>query len=64
MIKFLKDLFAGEPVMFTGLVSTGLTSWSAALVAQGQLPPVWLAVGTPVWVAVAAFYARQKVSPL
>lgn len=63
MIKFLKDLLSGEPAMFTGLVSTVLTAWNATLIAQGTLPPVWLAVATPVWVALAAFYTRAKVTP-
>lgn len=61
MRQFLADLWHGEPVMVTGLISAGLT---AALAALGADAPLALTIGAPVWVAAATFYARSKVSPL
>lgn len=63
MIQFIRDLVKGEPALFVGLVSTGLTAYQGALIAVGMDVPIVLAVSTPVWVAVGAFYIRSKVTP-
>jgi hypothetical protein len=63
MIRFVKDLLLGEPVFFTGIVSTALTAWMGALVASGELVPLWLAIATPIWVALGAWYARSVSTP-
>lgn len=59
MWKFLKDFFVGEPVVSTTIISTGLTATLAGLAD----PPMWLEIATPIWVAAAGFYARDKVNP-
>jgi hypothetical protein len=63
MIQFVKDLLHGEPVMFVGMLSTGLSAWSGALVALDMDVPLWLAIGTPIWIAVSGFYSRSRVRP-
>ncbi len=63
MIRLIRDLVLGEPSLAFGLISVGLGSWLAVLVAGGMSAPVWLAVATPVSAAIAAFYTRQLSTP-
>lgn len=64
MIKFIKDLFLGEPVVSTALISLGLTSWMAALTQMTEPVPLWLAIAAPASAAFAGFYGRQKSEPI
>lgn len=63
MIQFIKRLIFGEPALFVGIVGTALSAWVAALTTMGEVVPLWLAIGTPVWVAAGAFFTRQNVTP-
>jgi hypothetical protein len=64
MVKFLKDVFLGEPVVSTALISLGFTSWLAALTQYGEPVPMWLAIAAPMAAAFAGYYGRKKSSPL
>jgi hypothetical protein len=63
MWRLIKDLVLGEPVLVTGLISTGLGSWVAALVAAGETVPLPLAIAVPTVTFLGAWYDRQRVSP-
>lgn len=64
MIEFIRRIVFGEPAVFVGIVATGLSAWMAALIGMEEVVPLWLAVATPIWTAVGAFFTRQNVTPL
>jgi hypothetical protein len=63
MLKFIRDLLNGEPVMFVGMISVAVTTTQAVLTGMGHSEPLWASVLVPVWVAISAFYTRSKVAP-
>lgn len=63
MIKFVKDLIFGEPVVSVTLISLVLTSWLGAMTQMDQAVPLWLAVAAPASVLIGGFYARKVSSP-
>jgi hypothetical protein len=63
MVRFFKDLFLGEPVVSTALISLGLTSTLATFSQMGEPVPLWLAVAAPAAAAFAGFYGRSKSVP-
>lgn len=60
MIKFIKAILFGEPALFVGMSSAGLSAWQAALIAMESDVPLWLAIGTPVWIAAGAVFTRYN----
>ena len=58
MIKFIKDIVFGEPVVVITIVSLVLTSWLAALTQLGDVVPLWLAIAAPAMIALGGFYAQ------
>lgn len=63
MIKFLKDLIFGEPVVAIAIVSLVLTSWLAALTQLGDVVPLWLAIAAPASIALGGLYQRANTTP-
>lgn len=58
MIKFIKDIVFGEPVISITIVSLMLTSWLSALTQLGESVPLWLAIAAPAFIALGGFYQR------
>ena len=63
MIKFIKDVVFGEPVVSITVVSLVLTSWLAALTQLGEVVPIWLAIAAPATIALGGFYQRAVTTP-
>ncbi len=63
MLKFVKDVVFGEPVVAITIVSLVLTSWLAALTQLGELVPLWLAIAAPATIALGGFYQRAVTTP-
>jgi len=63
MIKFLKDIVFGEPVVSITILSLVLTSWLAALTQLDEIVPLWLAVAAPAMIALGGFYAKVNTTP-
>ncbi len=62
MIKFLKDLIFGEPVVSITIVSLVLTSWLAAMTQTNVVVPLWLAIAAPSFIALGGFYQRVNTT--
>ena len=58
MIKFVKDIIFGEPVVAITIISFVLTSWLAALTQLGEPIPLGLAIAAPSSIALGGFYAK------
>ena len=58
MIKFIKDLIFGEPVVAITIVSLVLTAWLGALSQLGDVVPLWIAIAAPASIALGGFYAQ------
>jgi len=58
MLKFVKDIIFGEPVVAITILSFVLTSWLAALTQLGEEIPLWLAIAAPAMIALGGFYAQ------
>ena len=63
MIKFIKDVIFGEPVVSITIVSLVLTSWLAALTQLDEFVPLWLAIAAPAAIALGGFYAKVVTIP-
>lgn len=63
MIKFIKDVIFGEPVVSITIVSLVLTSWLAALTQLDEFVPLWLAIAAPAFIALGGFYQRATTTP-
>ena len=63
MIKFIKDIIFGEPVVSITILSLVLTSWLAALTQLGEIVPLWLAIAAPAMIALGGFYQRAVTEP-
>lgn len=63
MIKLIKDVIFGEPVVSITIISLVLTSWLAALTQLEEFVPLWLAVAAPAFIALGGVYQRAVTSP-
>ncbi len=63
MLKFIKDVVFGEPVVAITIVSLVLTSWLAALTQLDEFVPLWLAIAAPAAIALGGFYQRAVTTP-
>ncbi len=63
MVKFIKDVIFGEPVVSITIVSLVLTSWLAALTQLDEFVPLWLAIAAPAAIALGGFYGRAVTEP-
>ncbi len=63
MLKFIKDVLFGEPIVSIVIVSLVLTSWLAALTQIGEAVPLWLAIAAPATIAIGGFYQRAVTEP-
>lgn len=62
MIKLVKDLLFGEPVVAVTLVGFVLAAWVAALTQTDIDVPLWLAIASPASVAIGGFYVRANMT--
>ena len=63
MIKLVKDLIFGEPVVAVTLVGFVLAAWVAALTQTDLDVPLWLAIASPAVIAIGGFYMRANSNP-
>ncbi len=63
MIKFIKDVIFGEPIVSITILSLVLTAWLAALTQLGDVVPLWLAIAAPATIALGGFYQRAVTEP-
>ncbi len=63
MLKFIKDIVFGEPVVSITILSLVLTSWLSALTQLDEFVPLWLAIAAPAMIALGGFYQRAVTSP-
>ncbi len=63
MLKFMKDVIFGEPVVAITIVSLVFTAWLGALSQIGDPVPLWLAIAAPSSVLLGGFYAKSNTSP-
>ena len=63
MIKFLKDVIFGEPIVSITILSLVLTAWLAALTQLDEFVPLWLAIAAPAAIALGGFYQRAVTEP-
>ncbi len=63
MIKFLKDIIFGEPVVAITIISLVLTAWLGALSQLAEPVPLWLAIAAPASVLLGGFYAKAVTTP-
>ncbi len=63
MIKFVKDVVFGEPIISITIISLVLTSWLSALTQLDEFVPLWLAIAAPAAIALGGFYAKVVTTP-
>ncbi len=63
MIKLLKDIVLGEPVVAVTLIGFVLAAWVAALTQTDVQVPLWLAIASPASIAIGGFYMRANSAP-
>lgn len=62
MIKFVKDVIFGEPLVSITIVSLVFTAWLGALSQLGDPVPLWLAIAAPASVLLGGFYAKANTT--
>ena len=62
MIKFIRDIIFGEPVLSITIVSLVLTAWLGALSQLGEVVPLWIAIAAPASVLLGGFYAKANTT--
>ncbi len=62
MIKFVRDIVFGEPLVSITIVSLVLTAWLGAVSQLDDPVPLWLAIAAPASVLLGGFYAKLNTT--
>ncbi len=62
MIKFVRDLIFGEPVVAITIISLVFTAALGALSQLDEAVPLWLAIAAPASVLLGGFYTQLNTT--